>query len=300
MSRMPLWLALLSLALPGAAQAGTEQTPFVARDYVGDGAFTHNIEGPAYLHGALYVVNYGRDGTIARITTGADGRGNAELFVTLPAGSRGNAIRVAADGSLRVADTDGRKLLRIDPATRAVSTYAALPASTGPNDLALAADGTTYVSDPDWRDNSGRLWRVDPHGQVELLEDGMTTPNGVEVSPDGQRLYVNESMARKIWVYDLVDGRPRNKRLLIGFDDFGLDGMRCDARGNLYVARYDAGQIAVVSPDGVVLRTVAIKGRKTSNVAFGGADGRQVFVTLQDRGAIETFRSDIPGREAGP
>ncbi|MEE7567237.1 SMP-30/gluconolactonase/LRE family protein, partial [Xanthomonas sp. Kuri4-3] len=203
------------------------------------------------------------------------------------------------DGAIYVADTLGRKVLRLDPATRGVTPFAELPESTGPNDLALAPDGSFYVSDPDWRDNGGRLWRVDPQGRPTLLEQGMTTPNGVEVSPDGRRLYVNESMARRIWVYDRVDGGLRNKRLLIAFPDFGLDGMRCDADGNLYVARYDAGQIAVVSPAGRVLRTVALKGRKASNVAFGGADGRQVFVTLQDRGAIETFRADRPGRESG-
>lgn len=55
----------------------------------------------------------------------------------------------------------------------------------------------------------------------------------------------------------------------------------------------------MVSPQGKLLRTVALKGRKASNVAFGGADGKQVFVTLQDRGAVETFRSDRRGRETG-
>lgn len=94
----------------------------------------------------------------------------------------------------------------------------------------------------------------------------MTTPNGLDVSPDGKQLYVNESMSRKVWVYDRgSDGGLRNKRLLISFPDFGMDGMRCDADGNLYIARYDAGKIAVVSPQGKLLRTVALKGRKASN-----------------------------------
>lgn len=124
----------------------------------------------------------------------------------------------------------------------------------------------------------------------------MTTPIGL----DGKRGYVNASMSRKVWVYDRTDdGGLRNKRLLISFADFGMDGMRCDADGNVYIARSDAGQIAAVSPQGKLLRTVALKGRKASNVAFGGADRRQVFVTLQDRGAVEIFRSDRRGRETG-
>ncbi|AKO05668.1 SMP-30/gluconolactonase/LRE family protein [Xanthomonas oryzae pv. oryzicola] len=274
--------------------------PFVARDLIGDGAFTHNAEGPAAgPDGALYAVNLGKDGTIARIALHADGSVKAEVFVTLPDGSTGNGIRFR-DGTMYVADYTGHKILQVNMQTRAVSRFAALPDADGPNDLALAPDGSFYASDPNWKDNGGRLWHIGRDGVVRLLEAGMTTPNGLDVSPDGKRLYVNESMSRKVWVYDRTsDGSLRNKRLLIGFPDFGMDGMRCDADGNLYIARYGAGQIAVVSPQGKLLRTVALKGRKASNVAFGGADGKQVFVTLQDRGAIETFRSDRPGRETG-
>ena len=60
-----------------------------------------------------------------------------------------------------------------------------------------------------------------------------------------------------------------------------------------------ASVVAVVSPQGELLREVGLRGAKPTNVAFGGADGRDVYVTLQDRGAIETFRSDRPGREYG-
>ncbi|WP_115561368.1 SMP-30/gluconolactonase/LRE family protein [Xanthomonas arboricola] len=291
---LPLAL-LLSSSLATASDP-----PFVARDLIGDGAFTHNAEGPAAgPDGALYAVNLGKDGTIARIALQTDGSATAAVFVTLPAGSTGNGIRFR-DGAMYVADYTSHKILQVNLPTRAVSTFASLPDSDGPNDLALAPDGSFYASDPNWKDNSGRLWHISRDGAVRLLESGMTTPNGLDVSPDGKHLYVNESMSRKVWVYDrLDDGSVRNKRLLIAFPDFGMDGMRCDVDGNLYIARYDAGQIAVVSPAGKLLRTVALKGRKASNVAFGGRDGKQVFVTLQDRGAVETFRSDRPGRETG-
>ena len=57
--------------------------------------------------------------------------------------------------------------------------------------------------------------------------------------------------------------------------------------------------MAVVSPQGQLIREIKLKGSKPSNVAFGGPDGRTVYVTLQDRGTIETFRADHPGREYG-
>ncbi|MCL7715118.1 SMP-30/gluconolactonase/LRE family protein [Stenotrophomonas mori] len=285
----------LCLALCGTVAATPD---FIVRDHVGDGVFSAGIEGPASgPDGALYVANFGRDGTIGRVT--ADG--SAELFVTLPEGRIGNGIRFAGDGTMRVADYPGHTILRIDPTTRAVSVFAHLPGAHQPNDIAQAPDGTLYASDPDWNNvDNGQLWRIDRDGRAHLLESGMGTTNGIEVSPDGRRLYVNESVQRNVWVYDRdAAGALSNKRLLIRFDDHGMDGMRCDADGNLYIARYDAGVVAVVSPAGALLREVPLKGRKPTNVAFGGADGRQVFVTLQDRGAVETFRADRPGREYG-
>ena len=289
---------IAAIALAGLSSTAIAADNFVVRDHVTDGTFTQGIEGPATgPDGALYVVNLGKDGTIGRV----DESGNAELFVTLPEGSIGNGIRFASDGTMYVADYPRHNILRVDPATRAVSVFAHLPDAHQPNDIALAPDGTLYASDPDWaKPDNGQLWRIDRDGNVQLLERGMGTTNGIEVSADGRTLYVNESVQRNVWAYDLdANGTPRNKRLLIRFDTHGMDGMRSDADGNLYIARYDAGLVAIVSPAGTLLREVPLKGRKPTNVAFGGADGRQVFVTLQDRGAVETFQAERPGREYG-
>ena len=80
----------------------------------------------------------------------------------------------------------------------------------------------------------------------------------------------------------------------VEFPDGGMDGMRCDAEGNLYVTRYEMGKIVKVSPGGEVLAEVKLKGKKPSNIAFGGPDGKTCYVTLQDRGNIEWFRTDVP------
>lgn len=293
---------LLAGCAHGEALAPSLDTAsYVARDVVGDGTFSAGIEGPAWgPDGALYAVNFGRDGTIGRVTFDATGHATASLFATLPAGSTGNGIRFAADGGMLIADYSGHHVLRIAPGMQEAKVFASMPQANQPNDIALAPDGTLYASDPNWADDTGQLWRIDHEGAPQLLETGMGTTNGVEVSPDGKRLYVNESVQRKVWVYDLrADGAVANKRLLIAFDDHGLDGMRTDVAGNLYIARYGAGVVAIVSPDGKVLREVALKGRKPTNVTFGGPDGRMVFVTLQDRGAVEAFRAEIRGRESG-
>jgi len=305
--RSMLLAVLATAAMVACAHATPPRTPtdadalYVARDVVGDGVFSAGIEGPAFgPDGALYAVSFGRDGTIGQVTFDADGAGRATLFTTLPEGSTGNGIRFGADGSMYIADYSGHHVLRIAPGQREAKVFAHMPQANQPNDIALAPDGTLYASDPKWADNTGQLWRIDRTGTPHLLEANMGTTNGVEVSPDGKRLYVNESVQRNVWVYDLrADGSAADKRLLIAFDDHGMDGMRTDAKGNLYIARYGAGVVAVVSPEGTLLREVKLKGQKPTNVAFGGKDGRTVYVTLQDRGAIEAFRVETPGREPG-
>lgn len=303
---MRITAALFATLLAGCAHADTAartdaEALHVAHDVIGDGVFSAGIEGPAFgPDGALYAVSYGRDGTIGRVTFDAKGEAAATLFVTLPAGSTGNGIRFDVDGTMYIADYSGHHILRIPHGTKRVEVHASMPQANQPNDIAISPDGTLYASDPKWADNTGQLWRIDRSGTPHLLESGMGTTNGVEVSPDWKRLYVNESVQRKVWVYDIrADGNVGNKRLLIAFDDHGMDGMRTDVKGNLYIARYGAGVVAVVSPEGKLLREVKLKGQKPTNVAFGGPDGRTVYVMLQDRGAIEAFRVETPGRETG-
>nr|WP_324259881.1 SMP-30/gluconolactonase/LRE family protein [Cellvibrio fontiphilus] len=285
-------LSLLVISAPVLAQT---------TDYVGDGIFTQGIEGPAVdAKGNLYAVNFAREGTIGVVyKTQGDTQDSAQLFVTLPEGSTGNGIRFDRAGFMYVADYTGHNILKIDPRTKAISVHAHSAQMNQPNDIAIAKSGVIYASDPKWADNTGNLWMIARDGTFTLLEANMGTTNGVEVSTDEKHLYVNESVQRKVWKYDIDKntGKVKNKRLLIEFPDHGLDGMRCDVRGNLYIARYGAGEVTVVSPQGTVLQRIKLKGEKPTNVAFGGADGKTVYVTLQERGAIETFRSEHAGRE---
>ncbi|MGH2566107.1 MAG: SMP-30/gluconolactonase/LRE family protein, partial [Ginsengibacter sp.] len=57
------------------------------------------------------------------------------------------------------------------------------------------------------------------------------------------------------------------------------------------------GVVAKVSPTGAILKEIELIGKKPTNVAFGGKDGRTVYITLMDMGNLESFRVDIPGRE---
>ena len=262
--------------------------------FTAPGGFTSGIEGPSCDRaGNLYAVNYDRQGTIGRVTPD----GECDLFVELPAGSVGNGIRFHSDGAMLIADYTNHNVLRVDMATRAISVYAHEPAMNQPNDIAIGADDLVYASDPNWAESTGQIWRVGPEGRVDLLETGMGTTNGIEVSPDEKTLYVNESVQRNVWAYDLArDGEISNKRLLIQFADFGMDGMRCDIDGNLYITRHGKGTIAKLSPTGEILREIKLADKNPSNIAFGGPDGCTCYVTLQIVGNIERFRVERPGR----
>src|SRR5262249_29870605 len=151
-------------------------------------------------------------------------------------------------GIMYVADYVTHTVLRIDPATRKITVFAHNDNMHQPNDLAITPDGTLYASDPDWGKSTGQVWRIDRDGKTALVARNMGTTNGIEVSPDGKTLYVNESVQRNIWAFDIGrDGALSKKRLLKKFDDHGFDGMRCDVDGNLYVTRYGKGTVAVVS-----------------------------------------------------
>ncbi len=272
-----------------------QQELFTSRVLTDSGLFTPGIEGPACdKDGNIYAVNFDKKGTIGKVTP----YGNCSLFVELPEGSVGNGIRFNSKGEMLIADYTQHNILKVDMNTKEISVFANEPKMNQPNDIAITSTDILFASDPNWKDSTGNLWRIDKDGKVTLLESNIGTTNGVEVSPDDKILYVNESIQRNVWAYDLSpEGDISNKRLLIKFDDFGLDGMRCDADGNLYITRYDKGTVVKVSPEGKVLKEITLTGKKPSNLTFGGKDGRTVYVTLADNRNIETFRVDVRGRE---
>jgi sugar lactone lactonase YvrE len=124
----------------------------------------------------------------------------------------------------------------------------------------------------------------------------MGTTNGIEVSPDGKTLYVNESKQRNIWAFTIADDKSlRDKRLFKKFEDHGFDGHRCDVEGNLYVTRYGKGTVVKLSPQGEILQEINVLGSRPSNLCFGGPDGRTVYVTEVEHRRLVQFRVEKPG-----
>src|SRR5471032_3103756 len=271
--------------LCGLALAWTTVSPGIAQDALFQsrqitptGEYTFGIEGPAVdERGNLYVVNFGKPGTIGKVAAGAS---QSELFGVLPEGSVGNAIRFDREGRMFVADYKKHNIFLVSPDGKQVETYFHSDDFNQPNDMTVAADGTIYASDPHWKRHDGQIWRISKSASGEAIGEKMTAErkmsrtNGIDLSPDGKTLYVGESDTRELWAYRLDGAKLTSPRLIRKFADFDIDGVRVDIDGRLYVARILKGTIAVLSSDGRIEREIPLTAKEPTNLAFGGEDGR--------------------------
>jgi gluconolactonase len=157
-----------------------------------------------------------------------------------------------------------------------------------PNDVVLGPDGATYFTDPTSdlpKDQKQELpfkgvYRIAPGGQLQLLTKDIEDPNGLAFSPDGKKLYVDDSTQRNIHVYDFAAGRLSNGRIFgvePGAKDDGVpDGMRVDRRGNLYVVGPKG--IWVWDPAGHHLGTIVVP-EQPANLAWGDPDYSTLYIT---------------------
>lgn len=295
-----LFIAVGTLCLLAAChrklspQKEFDKSLFKPYDQTAENLFTKNCEGPAVDKlGRLFVVNYQNDGTIGLVQPD----GKVELFVTLPGKSIGNSIRFNAQGNMLVADFTGHNVLEVNPDTKEVTTYFHDDRFNQPNDICISKKGNVYASDPNWQQQNGQIWKIGTDRKGVILKENMGTTNGICLSPDEKVLYVNESIQRRIWAFDLDEnGNIKGQRTFATFDDFGMDGMKCDSKGNLYVTRHGKGTVVIINSDGRQIQEVQLKGKLVSNITFGGKDERTCFVTLQDRKCVEKFRTDIAGK----
>jgi sugar lactone lactonase YvrE len=290
-----------AVLIVAAATARADEKLFESVQLTPAGEYTSGIEGPAVdLDGNLYVVNFGSQGAIGKLAPGST---VSEKFIDLPKGSVGNSIRFARDGTMFIADYKKHNIFVVRKGNPTPEVWFHSEQMSQPNDMTIGRDGTIYASDPNWKGRSGQIWRIahaadgSVQGQVMAAPRAMGTTNGIDLSPDGKTLYVGESGSGQIWAYEVSGNELNNARLVKAFDRDTIDGVRTDVGGKLLIARILKGSIAVLNPDGKVQREIALKGREPSNLAFGGKDGKTIFVTQRQGGSIESFRTDEEGRE---
>lgn len=154
-----------------------------------------------------------------------------------------------------------------------------------PNDLAIRSDGAIFFTDPPYglEDREAELdfsgvFMVVPGEEPKLLFKEWERPNGLAFSPDEKTLYIGDSQAGIIHAFDAAkDGTLSNGRLFA--ETPGPDGMKVDKQGRLWTTASDG--VRVYAPDGVLVGTIEFP-RKPANCAFGGENGRTLFVTARD------------------
>ncbi|MEP7361885.1 MAG: SMP-30/gluconolactonase/LRE family protein [Acidobacteriota bacterium] len=165
-----------------------------------------------------------------------------------------------------------------------------------PNDIIVRRDGNVYFTDPLFTPLEKRdldfygVYRMTPKGKLELVAKPTGRPNGIAVSPDGTVLYVANSDERNIRAYDLdKNGTASNERVLIPKLPSGPDGMKVDAKGNLFIT---GRAISVYSPQGVMLGSIALP-EGARNCAFGDPDLKTLYITGQK--TLYRVRLETPG-----
>ncbi|MBV6831197.1 SMP-30/gluconolactonase/LRE family protein [Xanthomonas euvesicatoria] len=210
-----------------------------------------------------------------------------------------NGLYAEPDGTVLLADSGTRILARLDPVTRKKTPLATAFEGhrfNSPNDVVRRSDGVVFFTDPPYGlkdlDKSpvkelrfNGVYRLDTDGSVHLLDDSLSFPNGIALSPDARTLYVsNSDPQRPIWMAYALDaqGAVTGKRVfadasdLIAKDVPGLpDGMAVAADGTLFAT--GPGGVIVFDPAGQRLGRIAT-GEAVSNCAFGN-DGHTLYMT---------------------
>jgi gluconolactonase len=153
----------------------------------------------------------------------------------------------------------------------------------GPNDLVYAIDGSIYFTDLP----RSRVYQITRKGEVRVAAGDCTGPNGVALGPNQQKLYVADSKASVLRVYDVAgDGALQNGRV---FAECRGDGLKTDERGNVWVA--SKGGIWVFDSSGKHLGVVATP-EQPSNCNWGSGF-RGLYITA--RTSVYFVPTKVPG-----
>jgi gluconolactonase len=149
----------------------------------------------------------------------------------------------------------------------------------------------------------GELHRISRDGSAEMLCEDVAFPNGVAFSPDGQRLYLSDSMRGHVIVHDLdAAGALVNRRALVSRVGGAPDGLAVDESGCVWIALYGGSSVVRCTPAGEIDARIEVPASAVTSVAFGGDERRDLYITTADHkenpalgGSIHRTRVDVPG-----
>lgn len=285
-------------------------------------------EGPTPLSdGSVLVVEIAR-GTLSRVT--ADG--SVEVVADCGGGPNGSAI--GPDGKVWITNNGGcfewidlgtmlvpggvpdswtgGCIQRVDLDTGEVETvYTECDGRPlrAPNDLVFDGHGGFWFTDHGVRlerssDRTGVFYATTDGASVTEVLHPLDAPNGIGLSPEGDRLYVAETHTGRVYAWDVpAPGAASGTGLLAPHGELLaglpghqlLDSLAVDGDGNVCVATLSNGGVTVISPDGGSVQHLAIDDLLVTNIAFGGDDLRTAFVTASGTGRLLAFDWPVDG-----
>jgi len=255
------------------------------------------IEGPSFdREGNLYITHipYGQ---VFRISP------SGEFAAVATYDGEPNGLKIHRDGRIFLADHK-QGLMVADPKTGRVETFFDRPHRErfkGLNDLIFDSHGNLYFTDQGetgLHDPTGRLYRLHPNGRLDLLLDNVPSPNGLVLTPDEQILYLAVTRGNAVWRVPLnPDGSVGRVGIFIQLSGgTGPDGMAMDSEGNLAVCHVGMGSVWLFSKFGRPLCELpSCAGHGTTNAAYGGPDGKTLYITESETGTVLKARMEVPG-----
>lgn len=163
----------------------------------------------------------------------------------------------------------------------------------------LYAGGMPYDKTP----GGAKLFRIAGQ-QIDVIEEHVTTSNGIEFTADGLLAYYNDTGTKQTDVYDVdAAGNLSNRRLFHKGDGGSPDGLAVDSEGNVWCAINRLGLVRLYSPQAEILGQWKLPCPGVTAVTLGGADGKDVFVTTSKEnadvagsGAVFHMRAEVAGQ----
>ncbi|MBA2950182.1 SMP-30/gluconolactonase/LRE family protein [Streptomyces himalayensis] len=246
-------------------------------------------EGPVYVPAGRYLV--WSDIPNDRLLRWDETTGTVGVFRSPAGHPNGNTLD--NEGRLITCEQGNRRVTRTehDGSITVIADRFEGKRFNSPNDAAVKSDGSIWFSDPDFgitSDYEGHradseigacnIYRADPRsGEVRLVADGFSGPNGLVFSLDERRLYVSDSRANHIRVFTVQENGT-----LTGGDIFteckigNFDNIRFDDDGRLWAAAMDGG-VHCYDPDGTLLGRILVPDT-VANIRFGGARRNRLFI----------------------
>jgi gluconolactonase len=266
-------------------------------------------EGPLYVPAGRYVV--WSDIPNDRLLRWDETTGAVGVFRSPAGHPNGNTLDT--EGRLVTCEQGNRRVTRTehDGTITVLADRFQGKRLNSPNDAAVKSDGSIWFSDPDFgivSDYEGHraeseigacnVYRIDPRtGEVTLVADGFQGPNGLVFSPDETRLYVSDSRANHIRVFDVRDdGTLGGGEVFVEGQLGKFDNIRFDDTGRLWAAAMHGG-VHCYDPDGTLLGRLLVPGT-VANIRFGGAKRNRLFIAADT--ALYSLTMSVTGTPALP